>query len=76
MTTVDPYEYEDDDEPPARYFVCDDCAHTWSAPEMPDACEYCRRGVASISEYDDIEDAEVYSEDVLAAHALTRTPHA
>jgi hypothetical protein len=57
-----------DDQPTTRYFVCEDCAHQWNAPEMPDRCENCRREPACIAECADAEDQDDFSESVRVAH--------
>lgn len=50
--------------PPAdRYYVCDLCAHTYSAPERPDRCENC--GHRDHYAYDTLADAEKQSEAIL-----------
>jgi hypothetical protein len=53
-----------------RYFVCEDCAHQWNAPEFPDECEACRKHPASISECADADDQDDFSADI-----RERIPH-
>lgn len=49
--------------PSDHYYVCDACAHYWSSPGFPDACENCRSGY--LREYADIDAAEDASEAII-----------
>ncbi len=44
------------------YLVCEDCAHQWNAPEMPDRCENCGR--PNVASFDDPVAQDDYSAEV------------
>jgi len=56
----------------SSHYVCDVCAHTWSSPEHPDACENCNRSSAFIVVWDTLENAEEHSQRILDDEAEAR----
>lgn len=59
---------------PELYYVCGQCGHTVSAPELPDTCEGCRAPYTSLRGYRTLADAESDSADVLAHKLEQRGP--
>jgi DNA-directed RNA polymerase subunit RPC12/RpoP len=58
------------------YYVCGQCGHTVSSPELPDACEGCRAPYTSLRGYRTLAEAEADSQDQLDARRDARGPTA
>jgi hypothetical protein len=54
---------------PDLYYVCTNCAHTWSEPdrgdEWPDWCENCRKPATFLEQFSSLGAAEDYSQDLI-----------
>lgn len=49
----------------APYYVCENCAHTYAAPEPPSTCENC--GAYWLLTFDSLDAAEERSQAILDA---------
>ncbi len=47
------------------YYVCDNCGHFWSSPELPYECENCRASASYLMARATLAEAEETSEIVL-----------
>ena len=58
------------------YYVCGQCGHTVSSPELPDECEGCRAPYTDLRGYRTLGDAEDASQEQLDARLPARGPTA